>query len=89
MNIYDAFPSKYLKAEDLKGEHVTFTIEEFNTEEVGSEEGSKPVISFVNTLKKMVLNKTNAETIAKLYGGETDQWPGKKLILYSKETGSS
>jgi hypothetical protein len=85
MNIYDAFPSKYLKAEDLKGENVTVTIEEFTREKVGSEKESKPVISFVNTLKKMVLNKTNADTIAKLYGGETDQWPGKRIILYPKD----
>jgi hypothetical protein len=86
MNISDEFPSKYLKAEDLKGKNVTVTIEQVNKEKVGPMKESKPVISFVNTLKKMVLNKTNAATIAKLYGEETGEWMGKRIILYPKET---
>ena len=86
MKISDVFPSKYLKAEDLEGANVTVTIEEVNREEVGPKKESKLVISFVNTLKKMVLNKTNAATIAKLYGEETDEWLGKRIILYSKDT---
>jgi hypothetical protein len=86
MKISDAFPSKYLKAEDLEGKHVTVTIEKVNKEEVGPKKELKPVISFVNTLKKLVLNKTNAATIAKLYGEETDEWLGKRIILYSKDT---
>ena len=40
----------------------------------------------LNTRKKMVLNKTNAATIAKLYGEETDEWLGKRIILCSKDT---
>jgi hypothetical protein len=75
MKISDIFPSKYLKAEDLEGANVTVTIEQVNREEVGPKKESKLVISFANTLKKMVLNKTNAATIAKLYGEETDEWP--------------
>ena len=86
MKISDVFPSKYLKAEDLEGANVTVTIEEVNREEVGPKKESKLVISFANTLKKMVLNKTNAATIAKLYGEETDEWLGKRIILYSKDT---
>ena len=86
MKISDVFPSKYLKAEDLEGANVTVTIEEVNREEVGPKKESKLVIRFVNTRKKMVLNKTNATTIAKLYGEETDEWLGKRIILYSKDT---
>ena len=86
MKISDVFPSKYLKAEDLEGANVTVTIEEVNREEVGPKKESKLVISFVNARKKMVLNKTNAATIAKLYGEETDEWLGKRIILYSKDT---
>jgi hypothetical protein len=86
MKISDALPSKYLKAEDLEGANVTVTIEEVNREEVGPKKELKLVISFANTRKKMVLNKTNAATIAKLYGEETDEWLGKRIILYSKDT---
>ena len=86
MKISDVFPSKYLKAEDLEGANVTVTIEEVNREEVGPKKESKLVIRFANTRKKMVLNKTNAATIAKLYGEETDEWLGKRIILCSKDT---
>ena len=86
MKISEVFPSRYLKAEDLEGANVTVTIEEAKIEEVGPKKESKLVISFVNTLKKLVLNKTNAATIAKLYGEETDEWLGKRIILYPKDT---
>src|SRR6476659_477300 len=86
MKISDVFPSKYLKAEDLEGASVTVTIEEVKREEVGPKKESKPVISFAETLKRLVLNKTNAATIAKLYGEETDEWLGKRIILYPKDT---
>jgi len=33
----------------------------------------------------VVLNKTNAKIIASLHGNETDDWPGKKIILYATE----
>ena len=32
--------------------------------------------------KRWVLNKTNAKTIAKLYGTETDNWTGKRITLF-------
>ena len=31
----------------------------------------------------MVLNKTNAGIIAKLYGTDTDAWVGKKIVIYA------
>jgi hypothetical protein len=33
----------------------------------------------------MVLNKTNASTIAKLHGEETDLWTGKRITLCTRE----
>ena len=33
----------------------------------------------------MVLNKTNANTIAKMHGEETDDWAGKRIILCARE----
>lgn len=32
--------------------------------------------------KRLVMNKTNMKLIAKLYGYETDEWVGKRIILY-------
>jgi predicted hydrocarbon binding protein len=81
VNINDQFPSKYLKASDLKGKKIKVTISEVGKEEVG--DGNKPVLYFVGKDKGMVLNKTNAMTIASSYGPDTDKWEGKELCLYS------
>jgi hypothetical protein len=45
----------------------------------------KPVVSFRETDKTFVLNKTNSNTIAGLYGNETDQWVGKQIVLFPTE----
>ena len=87
MNINNAFPSDYLKASDLMGKNVTVTISkvEMKTIGQGAQMDTKPVISFVGKDKGLVCNKTNATTIAKLYGPDTDQWTGKSIILTSRE----
>lgn len=86
MNVNDAFPSKYLKADDLDGEDRVFTIKQIRMETIGKgEKEQKLVIFFEDEEKGLVCNKTNAKTIAKLYGGDTDEWPGKKIILFPTE----
>jgi uncharacterized protein YcbX len=86
MNINSAFPSKYLKADELEGDTV-FTIDGVTVENVGTAQKaeSKPVISFAETDKGLVLNKTNANTIASLYGPDTDEWNGKRVTLFATE----
>jgi hypothetical protein len=32
----------------------------------------------------LILNKTNAARIAALYGGETDDWTGQRISLYTE-----
>jgi hypothetical protein len=80
-NIMDEFPSKYLKAEDVEDEHPTVTITHITREEVGKERDRKPVIFFKEFDKGVVLNKTNATNISKMYGSDTDNWPGKTVVL--------
>jgi hypothetical protein len=77
-NINDAFPSKYLKASDLDGENVTVTITHVAFEEVGKDKEMRPILFYEGSEKGIVLNKTNATNISKLYGSETDDWGGKK-----------
>ena len=87
MNINEAFPSDYLKADDLKGANVTVTIDEVGIEEIGQgqQKERKLILSFVGKKKRLVCNKTNANTIGKLYGTETDAWIGKSIILAPRE----
>lgn len=81
MNINEAFPSKYLKAADLEegGKHVTIT--SVVEEEVGRDREMRPIMYFEGEEKGIVLNKTNATNIAKMYGYETEDWVGKRVLL--------
>jgi hypothetical protein len=89
MNINEAFPSKYLKADVdvLPDEPLHLTIKSVTVENVGSgdKQENKPIVSFTENSKGLVLNKTNATTITKLYGPDTDAWAGKRITLLWKE----
>lgn len=80
-NINDAFPSSYLKAADLQGSTPTVTIANVKFEEVGKDRDLRPIVYFAGKEKGVVLNKTNANNISKLYGPETDDWIGKPVML--------
>lgn len=87
MNIQTAYPSNYLRADDLNGKAVNVVIDRIEMEEVGQgrNKETKPVIYFKGKEKGLVCNKTNANTIAKLYGGETDEWIGNSITLKPAE----
>lgn len=80
MNINAAFPSTYLKAADLQGRRVNVGIDRVAIEEVGGEH--KPVMYFIGKDRGLILNKTNGNIIAEMYGPETDDWHGKVITLY-------
>lgn len=79
MNINDAFPSNYLKAADLKGQVVTVVMANVAHEKIGDDD--KLILYFDGKDKGLVLNKTNANNIAAIYGPETDSWRGQKVAL--------
>jgi hypothetical protein len=87
MKLSDAFPSNFLKAEDLQGKSVVVVINEIEFDTIGkdSKEGKKLILSFKGKEKKMVCNKTNAKTLEKLYGDDTDDWIGRPIKLVSRE----
>ena len=85
MKIGEAFPSKYLKAEEVK-EELVVTIDRVLKEEMENREGEievKPVIFFRGMPRGMVLNKTNFASIAFQCGDDTDGWTGKEITLYA------
>jgi hypothetical protein len=84
LKISQLFPSKYVKACDLNGKTVTLTIAKLVIEELGhgAEKERKPVLYFQKATKGLVLNRTNAKTIAGLYGDESDDWLGKRISIY-------
>jgi hypothetical protein len=82
----DVFPSKYLKASDLKGKPITVTIERAPIETLKSPDGkeeTKTVLYFVGAKKTLPLNRTNWDSVAEITGeDDSDNWPGHKLELY-------
>lgn len=85
-------PSKYLEAADLNGKRVTVVIERINPRmELQSPTGKKdmrPVFFLRGKQKGWVLNKTNLNRIAEVYGSKADAWIGKPVVLYSERVES-
>ena len=83
MRLDDIYPSIYMRADDLKGEDVVFTIREVDRREF--DDGTKPVCWFEESSKGLILNRTNFKSIVKLHGAESDDWQGKLITLFGTE----
>lgn len=85
MKIGAAFPSNYLKKEDVGDKRVLVTIDRVAVEEVGQgkDKETKPVLYFQGHSKGMVLNVGNAQAITEIaHSDETDDWSGVRIVLY-------
>lgn len=80
------FDSEYLRAVDLEDADAVFIIASVEAGEVGEEGKKQPIITFEGQEKKFGCNRTNAVTIANLYGNDTRQWKGKALTLFPTTT---
>lgn len=87
MNIYKTELFPYIQGDSMVGKSVTLTIKGIAAEKLNNKGQSetKYVLYFEETIKGLVLNKTNAARIAALYGGETDDWTGKRITLYTEK----
>lgn len=85
--VHDLFPSRFLKSQDIGDSDLVLTIDRVVVEPLGFGEvqEKKPVVYFVETDKGLVLNKTNAFTIANLNGEDYSSWTGNRISLYSTE----
>jgi hypothetical protein len=80
MNIEESFPSKYLKASDLKNSKITVKMDRVERETLGDD--TKVILYFQGKEKGLVLNVTNKNMIVDTYGPETDEWVGQPIVLY-------
>lgn len=84
MKLTELFPSNLLKAQDVTdaGGEVPLKILNVEVKEFDGDKGKerKPILIFADE-KRMVLNKTNANALGKMYGDDTDAWLGKEIIL--------
>lgn len=85
MRIGEMKQSKYIKKEDV-GQGKLVTIADLQEQNVAMEDQPpelKWVMHFHEFQKGMVLNWTNVQLIAKALGTEeTDEWKGKKIVLF-------
>lgn len=88
-NMNDMFPSKYLRADDLRGPNgrgwreFELAIRSVDLEEMGGEANEKKwVLHFERAEKGMVLNRTNAQSIVDAYGEDSDTWIGERVVLF-------
>ena len=81
-NINNLFPSKYLKASDFTAGPQNAVMATIAMEAIDEGHDPKPVLYFQGQNKGLVLNKTNGQMIAHIYGPETDAWIDKHIQLY-------
>ena len=84
MDYTDIYRSSYMKADDLNGRTAKHTIVDCTAEVVG--EDKRLVLAFSDNDRPLVLNKTNANSLAELYGPETGGWEGKAIKLVPSTT---
>lgn len=74
----------YLNAADVT-EETRLKIVAADIEDLG-DDGEKLALRFQSFEKVLIVNKTNAETLVKAFGDDTDGWIGKDIILYTTPT---
>jgi methyltransferase-like protein len=85
--------SENLKAEDLKEKDASLTVKGWSVKEFdekndyGDYKAKKVILSFNETDKTLVLNKTNSYAIADFLGTEdVNVWVGATIVLYKTKT---
>lgn len=91
MKTNDMFPSDYIQAKkDLveDGQPVDLAVEitGFETVIFDNEDQEKYVLLFGHIERKLILNKTNYNTMLDLHpADDTDEWVGAKITLFAAE----
>lgn len=84
MKLKDMYPSTLLKSEDVTdaGGEMPVTIKsiDMKTFEGEGTKETKPIMVFTND-HQMVVNKTNANALAEMFGDDTEAWIGKEITL--------
>lgn len=80
----ELFPNRFLKSGLFKGKQHTLTIVRIVLEEMEDKKGkrNKAIVSFQETPKQLVLNKTNGECLKGMFGRDVSKWVGKRVTFY-------
>ena len=82
-NVNQVYQSNYLRADQLKGQIRRLTIEGAAAEVLGTgdQARSKIILKLHTVGPRLVLNKTNANVLAGVFGPETANWVGRVIEL--------
>jgi len=80
LKMQEMFPSRFLRGVDIV-KPVRVVIADCVIEEVGEKAEEKPVVHFEGGIAGLVLNKTNGDMLASLFGDDSDDWVGKAVVL--------
>lgn len=81
--------SKYLTKDDVGEDGMILTVKGVRMETLETDEGNedKVVLHFIENVKPMVLNRTNAQLIAVATGAKTaGEAKGKKIVVFNDPT---
>jgi hypothetical protein len=85
----EAFPSKWLKAEDLGGKDLPVTVDHTSLEGVQAPGGAleqKVTLHFREGFKSLILNSTNFKAMVAITGQEdSDNWTGAQALLTTEQ----
>lgn len=81
----------FFKAKDLEGQKLRVTITDvdmqtFEGRNKDDEPVDKLVLSFKETEQRFIVNKTNAEILFDELAEDSDDWFGKKIVLFVGKT---
>lgn len=85
MDYDQLFPGRFLKSGEFQGKDVTLTVAGIRLEELPQDQGgtrTRGIISFKETKRELVLNRTNGESIKAMFGRKTGDWIGKRITFY-------
>lgn len=86
MNWEVMFPGRFIKSAEFAGKKPTLTIKSITLEDLPEDKGGtkrRGIISFKETPKALVLNRTNGTAFKAMFGVETDAWVGKRITLWA------
>jgi hypothetical protein len=82
VKVGEVYTGRWLRAEDLEGHEALVQIDKVHVHELPDGK-RKLALAFVGKAKQLLLNPTNARTIASILGtDETDAWAGRRIRLH-------
>jgi hypothetical protein len=80
------FIGQFFKASDFPSPRL-LTIAAVDEQEIGQKREKRLIVKFEGEEQSLVVNKTNALSIAEITGtDDVDEWIGAKIVLYAAKT---